>query len=66
MKGTEIVAETPRPPGAPAVNPPPIIAAQETELPRTGIDADLLTGIGTGLTALGAAALRSTREPDED
>ena len=60
-----LTAEAPRPPGNPSVNPPPVIAAQ-SELPQTGIDADVLTGIGAGLTALGAAALRASREPETE
>lgn len=61
-----ITAEAPRPPGNPSVNPPPVIAAQQSELPQTGIDADVLTGIGASLTALGAAALRASKKPETD
>lgn len=61
-----ITAEAPRPPGNPSVSPPPVIAAQQSELPQTGIDADILTGIGASLTALGAAALRASREPETE
>lgn len=61
-----ITAEAPRPPGNPSVSPPPVIAAQQSELPQTGIDADILTGIGASLTALGAAALRASKEPETE
>lgn len=43
---------------------PPVVA--QTQLPQTGADIDVLTGIGATLTGLGAAALAATREPDAD
>jgi hypothetical protein len=61
--GTEITAEAPVAVARPTATPP--ILAQ-TELPQTGLDIDILGGIGATLTGLGAAALAATKEPKSD
>lgn len=48
---------------APAVNP--TVLAQ-TELPKTGFDADRAAMVGTALTGIGAALLAATREQPDD
>ena len=61
--GTEITAEAPIAVARPTATPP--ILAQ-AELPQTGLDIDILGGIGATLTGLGAAALAATKEPKSD
>lgn len=61
--GTEVTAEAPVA-GARPTATPPILA--QTELPQTGLDIDILGGIGATLTGLGAAALAATKEPTSD